>query len=80
MTEGDYLAGRQSGQWTRWSAEGKVQEIHDYDKVQLAEEVQPVVPEVQVPAPVPQTLRQPRPSRIESARRNLPQQQMLRRQ
>jgi antitoxin component YwqK of YwqJK toxin-antitoxin module len=75
MTEGEFIAGAQNGRWVRWNELGLVVESHDFDKVQLAEERQPApVEEAQpsVTAPQRSTMRQPRPMRIESARRNPP--------
>ncbi len=72
MTEGQFANGTQSGRWTRWNELGLVVESHDYDKVQLAEERQPA-PAAEVdgapPAEQRATARQPRPMKIESARR-----------
>lgn len=82
MTEGTFQDGKQMGKWVRWSAQGKVEDSRDFDKVQLADEAQPAPMAQAEPQPVtpqPSTLRQPRPSRIESARRLPAPTQMQRR-
>jgi antitoxin component YwqK of YwqJK toxin-antitoxin module len=84
MTEGTFQDGKQIGKWVRWSPQGKVEESRDFDQVQLAEEAQPapilpMQPE-QIAPPSAPSMRQPRPSRIESARRlPVPQSQTQRR-
>jgi antitoxin component YwqK of YwqJK toxin-antitoxin module len=86
MTEGEFVDGTQVGRWIRWNASGLVEDTRDYDKLQVAEEPRGPRPQMQVQPPVESqihplappadrsTVRQPRPMRIESARRNPPQQ------
>lgn len=84
MTEGEFAHGAQVGRWLRWNELGLVVESHDYDKVQLAEERQPAPEPAQAqatpsPSPLPRaTARQPRPLKIESARRTPPTRQQSR--
>jgi antitoxin component YwqK of YwqJK toxin-antitoxin module len=80
LTEGQFAHGAQSGRWIRWNELGMVVESQDFDKTQLAEDRQPLPEEMEptVPAPQRSTMRQPRPLKIESARRTPPTRSQLR--
>jgi antitoxin component YwqK of YwqJK toxin-antitoxin module len=78
MTEGEFVDGVQVGRWLRWNTMGLVEESRDYDKLHVAEEPRPTRPAPQMQPMTPPsdraTVRQPRPMRVESARRNSPMQ------